>query len=131
MSSICRKRIISAAAETGPSFTPFPGISCQATIVKSLRDNKLSAVREIDSTSRPKFDEDEYYELLIASFLYLRHDLQTEIQHCVGIADKIAAGGKNKVQMVVQFQTAADVEGEFGATVGGGGGIAEELNSKA
>jgi hypothetical protein len=47
---------------TGPSFTPFPGISCQATIAKSLRDNKLSALREIDSTSRRKFEDDDEYE---------------------------------------------------------------------
>jgi hypothetical protein len=35
---------------TGPSFTPFPGISCQATIVKSLRDNSLTSVYKIEAT---------------------------------------------------------------------------------
>jgi hypothetical protein len=49
----------------------------------------------------------------------------------MGIADKIAATGKNEVQMVIQFQAAAEVKGELWPAVGDGCGIAEELNPKA
>ena len=66
-----------------------------------------------------------------ALLFLLRHDLQSQVQHGVGIADKIAAARKNHVQVVVQFQAAADVEGEVGAAVGDGGCVAEELDPKA
>lgn len=49
----------------------------------------------------------------------------------MGIADKIAAAGKNEVQVVIQFQAAANVEGEVRPTVWDGGCIAEQFHSKA
>src|ERR1700749_4650626 len=69
--------------------------------------------------------------LLLVSFFDLRHDLYTEVQHGMGIADKIATAGKNEIQVVIQFQAAADVEGEVGPAVGNGCSIAEELKSQA
>ena len=43
----------------------FPGISCQATIVPSLRDNSLTSVDKVDSAPPPTNpiedeDDDEY-----------------------------------------------------------------------
>jgi hypothetical protein len=47
----------------------------------------------------------------------------------MGVTDKIAAAGKNEIQVVIQFQAAADVEGEVGPPVRDSCSIAEELKS--
>jgi hypothetical protein len=47
---------------TGPSFTPFPGISCQATIVKSLRDSKPDNIHQIGSTPNTPLEHEDEHE---------------------------------------------------------------------
>ena len=47
--------------------------------------------------------------LLVGSLFNFRHDLQAEVQHGMGIADKIATAGKNEVQVIIQFQTATEI----------------------
>ena len=69
--------------------------------------------------------------LLVGSLFDFRHDLQAEVQHGAGIADKIATAGKNEVQVIIQFQTATDIERKVRPAIGDGCSIAEKLNAEA